>query len=154
MTMARLQGRRSGAATVAGPVWIILLAAGPWPAALAQAPPGAPTDPAYFDTVYAQATAQRNAADEQRAKVRAAAQRHIDALVKANGGMTQVRRTYGASLADLNARLPNPAGQSRPAGAAPGPRLEPGMRVDVIMKNGADSYTGTLVGIEGSTVLV
>src|SRR5439155_23338966 len=70
----------------------------------------------------------------------------------ARGGADRGRRQLGATLAEINARL-RAGAPPRPPGA-PGYRVEPGMRVDVVMKDGANQYSGALVGIDGTKVLV
>ncbi|HEX4591761.1 MAG TPA: hypothetical protein VH120_17625 [Gemmataceae bacterium] len=47
---------------------------------------------------------------------------------------------------------PQSAGQDPTFDSSAAPRLEPGMRVDVVMKNAGTYYTGTLVGIDATTV--
>jgi len=129
---------------------------GDGPAALSQTqatqPPGGPTDSAYFESLKKQADEQQKKADELYRKLRAAAQPHIDAQAKARGGTEPARQQLGPTLAEINARL-KPGGQPLPPGT-PGYRVEPGMRVDVIMKEGTNEYTGALVGCDGTTVLL
>jgi hypothetical protein len=144
-------------------VLIALLAVGYWlsggrPAARGQAPagagqpPGGPTDYAYFEKLKKQADEHRKKADELYQKARAAAQPHIAAEAKARGGADQARQQLGVTLEEINARL-QPGAPPLPPGT-PGYRVEPGMRVDVIMKVGANQYSGALVGIDGTKVLL
>jgi hypothetical protein len=120
-----------------------------------QTPPNVLTDPAYFEKLQKQADELRKQADELDRKLKQAAQPHLDAQTKALGGQDQARRTAGASLAEINARLAARAGQSPPpADANPGPRIEPGMKMTVLMKTNSHHYTGTLVGVQDGKLLL
>ena len=122
------------------------------PAGAGQPPPARPPDYAYFEKLKKQADEQRKKADEHYQKVQAAAQPHIEAQVKARGGTPEARQQLGLTLAEINARL-QPNAPPLPPGT-PGCSIEPGMRVDLIMKNGANQYSGALVGVDGTKVLL
>jgi len=122
------------------------------PAGGGQPPPARPPDYSYFEKLKKQADEQRKKADEHYQKVQAAAQPHIEAQVKARGGTPEARQQLGLTLAEINARL-QPNAPPLPPGT-PGSRIEPGMRVDLIMKNDANQYSGALVGVDGNKVLV
>jgi hypothetical protein len=123
------------------------------PGARGQSPPARPTDYSYFDKLKTQTDAQQKKDEETRRKVNEAAQKNIDAQAKAGGGAAQARRDHGASLGQINARLPKTADQTSSADSSAGPRLDPGTQVEVVMKNG-NYYSGTLVGIDGAKVRV
>src|SRR5437588_397797 len=98
MTMIREPGRKFNAPPAAGPVLIVLLAAGCWlcgnrPAA--GQPPSGTTDYAYFEKLKKQADEAQKKADELYQKARAAAQPQIEAQAKARGGTDQARRQLG-----------------------------------------------------------
>jgi hypothetical protein len=164
MVMASHANRNSNALPAAGTVLVALLAVSSWlsggrPAVRAQAPagggrpqPGGPTDYAYFEKLKKQADEAQKKADEQYRKARSAAQPHIEAQAQARGGTEQARQQVGATLAQINARL-QPGAPPLPPGT-PGYRVEPGMRLDVTMKDGVNKYSGALVGIKGTTVLL
>ncbi|HEY1377790.1 MAG TPA: hypothetical protein VGF55_13410, partial [Gemmataceae bacterium] len=82
---------------------------------------------------------------------------------KLRGGMEQLKKDFGASLDDLNQRLtakpapggpavPPPAGNGNGNAQKAGPRVEPGMKMDVVMKRNGIYYTGVLLGISGTEV--
>jgi pSer/pThr/pTyr-binding forkhead associated (FHA) protein len=80
---------------------------------------------------------------------------------RVRGGIDQLKKDLGASLDDLNRKLTlkpaERANQQQPPRAAangkkPGPRIEPGMKVDAIMKDGSNYYKGVLLGIDGTHV--
>jgi hypothetical protein len=123
------------------------------PGARGQPPPARPTDYSYFDKLKKQSDEQQKIDDETRRKVNETARKNIDTQAKAGGGAEQARRDHGASLGQINDRLPKTDGQTAPADSSAGPRLEPGARVEVVMKNG-NYYSGTLIGIDGAKVRV
>jgi hypothetical protein len=155
MAMDRHASLRLSAPHTAGLALIVVLAGcwltGDQPAARGQ-PPGGPADYAYFENLRKQADEAQKKADELYQKARAAAQPHIEAQSKSRGGTEQARQQLGATLAQINARL-KPGAPPLPPGT-PGYRVEPGMRVDVLMKNGTNKYSGALVGIDGTKVLL
>lgn len=109
---------------------------------------------------------------ENLAKIGEAAQQTIEReAAKLRGGMDQLKKDFGASLDDLNRRLTDkPAGNAaeKPAGGGAvaaargaagngnarkdGPRVEPGMKMDVVMKRNGVYYTGVLLCISGTEV--
>jgi hypothetical protein len=122
--------RRFHTRTAVGLALIVPLAAGSWlpggpPAALGQPPAGAGRR---------QPCGPADDGHSERLKRQAAEQRAQD---------DETRRTV---------RRSGPAGQVPPPDSSAAPGLEPGMRVDVILKNAGTCYTGTLVGIDGATV--
>jgi hypothetical protein len=155
MAMDRSASLRLSAPHTAGLALIAVLAGcwltGDWPAARGQ-PPSGPADYAYFEKLKKQADEAQKKADELYQKARAAAQPHIEAQSKSRGGTEQARQELGATLAQINARL-QPGAPPLPPGT-PGYRVEPGMRVDVLMKNSTNKYSGALVGIDGTKVLL
>jgi hypothetical protein len=163
MAMASHMRRRYPASTTVGPVLLALLVVGSWlagrgPAAWAQPPAGAGQPPpaqrdySYFEKLKKQADEERKKAEEHYLKTRAAAQPHIEAKVQARGGTDEAREQLGLTLNEINARLAPNAPPAPPG--TPASRVEPGMRLEVLMKNGNLHYSGTLVGIEGSKVLL
>src|SRR5262245_36216965 len=160
MGMTSRASRRLSAPHAAGLALIAVLA-GYWltgdrPAARGQnpagggQPPGGPAAYAHFEKLKKQADEAQKKADEQYQKARAAAQPHIEAQAKARGGTEQARQQLGATLAQINARL-QPGAPPLPPGT-PGYRVEPGMRLDVTMKDGVNKYSGALVGIAGTRI--
>lgn len=84
---------------------------------------------------------------------------------KLRGGLAQLKKDFGASLDDLNNRLTEkdkPANPPLPVAADPvgvaggahqaAPRIEPGMPMDVIMRDGRNTYKGVLLGITDTMV--
>jgi hypothetical protein len=79
------------------------------------------------------------------------------------GGLDKLKQDLGANLDDLNRRLAGKpdakvggaagaaAAVAPKAAARPAPRIEPGMKMDVILKKG-NYYTGVLLGINGTEV--
>jgi hypothetical protein len=149
--MTRLLFHTSPAAIVvsAAAFWLV----GGRLAAQDQPPPHPRPDYGYFDREKRQTEErQKKDADRQR-KVEEAARPSIDAQATASGGADQARRQHGASVGQMNDRLGKSTGRTPSPAAYAGFRLEPGMRVDVVTKTGA-TYTGTLVGIDGTKVRV
>jgi hypothetical protein len=122
----------------------------------------------HFEKVEKEQEAQRAVQDKMMVKIDAAAQQVIAQEARIRGGLDQLKKDLGASLDDLNRRLtvkpnekpaaanvpPPLAGGGQGGGVAAnkaGPRIEPGMKMDVIMRHGT-YYTGVLVGIEGTRV--
>jgi hypothetical protein len=149
---------------VSGPLLILVLAVGLWLAGdervararqagtTGQTPPGVLNDQAYFEKLKQQAAELQKQADALNLKISQAAQPHLDAQAAAHGGQEQARRAAGASLADINARL---AARAAAAGSSQGgPRIEPGMKMTVLLKSNAKYYTGTLVGVRDGKLLL
>jgi hypothetical protein len=100
---------------------------------------------------------------ELMAKVDAAEQVMAQEAAKLRIGVDQLKKDLGATLDDLNRRLtakpndmpaaadPRPAAP-RAAAARPAPRIEPGMKMDVVLKKKDVYYTGVLLGISGTEV--
>lgn len=125
----------------------------------------------HFNKIEQEQVAQKAAQDELMKKVDAAAQQVIAAEAAVRGGMENLKKELGASVDDLNRRLagkpadqpadapappvPPPPGAPVPpraAAAKKGPRIEPGMKMDVILKDRSNFYTGVLLGITGTEV--
>jgi hypothetical protein len=118
----------------------------------------------HFGAIDNKLTAQHEAQEKLMAKVDAAAQQAIAREAQLRGGMDKLMKDFGTTLDGLNARLaakpaaggipaPPNAGAGQPAVAARqngGPRIEPGMKIDAISKNGV--YKGVLLAIEGTRV--
>src|SRR4051812_37377862 len=127
MTMTRHPSRDFHTPLFAQPALIVLLATvywltGAWPVARGSTGYGQPQpDLTHFEKVKKRDDEQRQKDDETLRRVGGAAQPHIDAQAQARGGAEKARRERGASLADLNARLSQPAGQAAPADTTPGP---------------------------------
>jgi hypothetical protein len=102
---------------------------------------------------------QRKAQDEQFARINEVAQQQLRQEAALKGGLDKLKRDLGATLDQINDRLAKPGaggGAVRPQAAAvardgPSPRIEPGMKMDVIVKN-KGYYTGVLLGISGEKV--
>ncbi len=122
----------------------------------------------HFEKVEKEQEQQRQAQNEQFAKLDQIAQEQIRQEAAAKGGLDRLKQEWGATLDELNRRLaapqpqaaaraepPPPPPPAQPAAAAAanarGPRIEPGMKMDVIVKN-KGFYTGVLVGITGERV--
>ena len=162
--MANHVSRKFPASIAVKPVLVALLVVGSWlagnqPAGRGQAPAGAgqplpaeQRDYSYFEKLKKQADEESKKAEEHYLKTRAAAQPYIEAQVKARGGTDEAREQLGLTLDEINARL-SPSAPPAPPGT-PASRVEPGMRIEVLMKNGNLHYSGTLVGIEGTKVLL
>jgi hypothetical protein len=118
-----------------------------------QTPSGVLTDPAYFEKLQKQADELRKQADELEAKLKQAAQPHLDAQSKAHGGPDQARRAAGATLDEINARMAERASQAAASGTS-AIRIEPGMKMTVLMKKNSNHYTGTLVGVRDGKLLL
>jgi hypothetical protein len=82
---------------------------------------------------------------------------------KIHGGLEKFKKDFGASLDDLNRKLTakpdatpreaKPAANAA-AGNKPSPRIEPGMKIDLVMRDGLNVYTGVLREITGTTVSI
>jgi hypothetical protein len=163
IAMASHVSRRLPASIAVRPVLVALLVIGSWlagsrPASLGQAPTGAGQPPpaqrdySYFEKLKKQADEEKKKAEEHYLRTRAAAQPHIEAQVKARGSRDEALEQLGLTLDEINARL-QPNAPPVPPGT-PASRVEPGMRLEVLMKNGNLQYSGALVGIEGAKVLL
>jgi FHA domain len=117
----------------------------------------------HFGKIEEEQVAQKAAQDELMKKVDAAAQQVIAAEAAVRGGMENLKKELGASVDDLNRRLagkpaekpaddPAAAPVPRAAAAKKGPRVEPGMKMDIILKDRSNFYTGVLLGISGTEV--
>lgn len=113
-----------------------------------QTPSGGLNDPAYFDNLKKQAAELQKQADELNRKIAQAAQPHLDAQAKTMGGQEQARAKAGASLSEINARLASRTGQTPTGNSKINPRIEPGMKMTVLLKSNSKHYTGTLVGVK------
>ena len=150
--MASYESRRSRGPTAVRPLVVTLLAVGSWlagdgpavwgqpPASAGQSPPPAQPDSANPDKVRQQAAEPPKKADEPDRKAPPAAQPNAEP------------RPIGLTLAEIKARL-RPDSQPLPQ-EVPGSRIEPGMRLDLIMKDGANQYSGALVDLDGTTILL
>ncbi|HEX4590833.1 MAG TPA: hypothetical protein VH120_12930 [Gemmataceae bacterium] len=134
-----------------GPLLVTLLAVGSWlggdrpaqgqaPVAAGQSPPPARPNPANPDKPRQRAAEQPKKADEPDRKPPAAAQPNAEP------------RPIGLTPAEIQARLRPDATPLPPE--APGSRIELGMRLDLIMKDGANQYSGALVDFDGTTILL
>ena len=92
------------------------------------------------------------------AKIEQAARQVIDQeAAKLHVAVEQLKQNLGASVDDLNRRLTANPKDNPPAPAPPAvrggvvPRIEPGMKMDVVLKQGA-YYTGVLLGIDGTHI--
>jgi hypothetical protein len=115
----------------------------------------------HFGKIERDVVAQKAADDERTQKIDAVAQQVIAQEAKARGGLAKLKNELGASVDDLNRRLTDKPLGAPPQEPAPppvttkraGPRIEPGMKMDVIMKLNLNTvYTGILLGIDGTNV--
>jgi pSer/pThr/pTyr-binding forkhead associated (FHA) protein len=123
----------------------------------------------HFDSIDKQLTVQKDEQDKLMAKVDAVAQQAIEREAKLRGGMEKFMKDFGTTLDGLNAKLagkpaeaggkavdaagkvaPDEARQVIPPRKSGDPRIEPGMKIDAISKNGV--YKGVLLAIEGTRV--
>jgi hypothetical protein len=111
-------------------------------------------DPAYYEKLKKQAAELQKQADELNRKIAQAAQPHLDAQANTLGGQEQARRKAGASLSEINARLAARVGQTPSGGSKIDPRIEPGMKMTVLLKSNSKHYTGTLVGVKDGNLLL
>ena len=115
----------------------------------------------HFGQIEAEQSAQRAKQDEIMAKIDVAARQFIAQEAKIRGGLDKMKQELGASLDDLNRRLAAKP-QEKPPVAIPPPiasnakklatRIEPGMKLDVIMRDGVNTYRGVLLSIDGTMV--
>lgn len=119
-----------------------------------QTPSGGVNDPAYFDNLKKQAAELQKQADELNRKIAQAAQPHLDAQATSLGGQEQARVKAGASLSEINARLAARAGQTPSGNSKINPRIEPGMKMTVLLKSNSKHYTGTLVGVRDGKLML
>lgn len=122
--------------------------------AIGQAPSGGLNDAAYYQNLKKQAAELQKQADELNRKIAQAAQPHLDSQAKVLGGQEQARSKAGASLSEINARLAGRTGQTPSSSARIDPRIEPGMKMTVLLKSNSKHYTGTLVGVKEGNLLL
>jgi hypothetical protein len=118
----------------------------------------------HFGKIEKDRESQKVVDDERTKKIEAVAQQVIAQEAAVRGGIDTLKKEFGASVDDLNHRIadkPAPlppvpqvtAVASTAPAKRPGPRIEPGMKMDVIMKQNLNTiYTGVLLGISGTEV--
>lgn len=121
--------------------------------AIGQPPSGGLNDAAYYENLKKQAAELQKQADELNKKIAQAAQPHLDSQATALGGQEQARTKAGASLSEINARLSGRAAQPSSSSRLD-PRIEPGMKMTVLLKSNSKHYTGTLVGVKEGNLLL
>jgi FHA domain len=106
-------------------------------------------------------------AAEQKAlmsKIEITAKEILDQQAKLRGGMEKMKQELGATLDDLNRRMIAKPQEKLPVAVSPPPnapvakksaaRIEPGMKIDIIMRDGVNTYRGVLLSVNGTVVRV
>jgi hypothetical protein len=113
----------------------------------------------HFSDIDRKLDAQRDTQAKMMDLIDQVAKEAIAREAQLRGGIDKLKQDLGATVDDLNRRLvvkPNdkpaaPAPRAPAAAGKPAPRIEPGMKMDVILKRG-NYYTGVLLGISGTEV--